>query len=222
MYGMENRDKQLLKAIIEIYTQTAKPVGSSVLADSKKFDVSPATIRNAMYDLEQQSYIMQPHTSAGRIPTVLGYRFYLDNLLAVKAPTSKESSELKSAYKQDIRDLAKLLVDKTNLATIVGLAPNNLYFTGLFNLFSQPEFGDYKMVLSMSQVVDSLERAIGDIYHNIKKPEVLIGEDNPFSDDCSVAITPLPNQKLLAILGPTRMDYNRILGLLEETVKIVK
>ena len=219
---MENRDQKLLKAIVEIYTQTAKPVGSSVLAESKKFDVSPATIRNAMYILEQQGYIMQPHTSAGRIPTILGYRFYLDNLLSVKAPNDKEQGELKAAYKQDIREVAKVLVDKTNLATIVGFAANDLYFTGLFNLFSQPEFEDYKMVLSMSQVVDSLEKAISDIYDSISEPQVLLGQDNPFSEHCSVAITPLPSKEILAVLGPVRMDYNRVLGLLEQTVKIIK
>jgi len=115
-----------------------------------------------------------------------------------------------------------LIVDKTNLATIVGFSPSDLYFTGLFNLFSQPEFEDYKMVLSMTKVVDSLEKAMMDIYPTINKPVVLIGDENPFSSDCSVAITPLKNNRLLAILGPVRMDYNKVLGLLEETVKITK
>ncbi len=219
---MEKRSQRLLKEIIDIYTKTAKPVGSKILSEGNKFDVSPATIRNDMYDLEQEGYIMQPHTSAGRIPTVLGYQYYLDNLLTIKSATDAEKKELLSAYQQDIRDLAKLLVGKTNLAAIVGLAPNSFYFTGLFNLFSQPEFEDYKMVLSMSQVVDSFEKAMADIYHQIDKAQVLIGQDNPFSEDCSVAITPLSDDKLIAILGPMRMDYNRILGLLEETVKIVK
>lgn len=219
---MENRSQKLLKAIIDIYTQTAHPVGSKILAEDKTFAVSPATIRNDMAELEEAGYIIQPHTSAGRIPTVLGYQYYLDNLLSIQTPTSKELEELKLAYKKDIRDLAKLLVDKTNLATIIGFAPNEYYFTGLFNLFSQPEFEDYKMVLSMSQVVDSLEKAISDIYNDITKPEILIGKDNPFSEDCSVAITPLADNKLIAILGPIRMDYNKVLGFLEQTVKIVK
>ena len=164
---MQNRSQKLLKAIIDIYTQTARPVGSKILAEDNSFGVSPATIRNDMAELENAGYVVQPHTSAGRIPTVLGYRYYLDNLLAIKSPSQNELKELEGAYKQDIRDLAKLLVDKTNLATIVGLAPNDYYFTGLFNLFSQPEFEDYKMVLSMSQVVDSLEKAFSDIYSDI-------------------------------------------------------
>jgi len=219
---MENRSQKLLKEIIDIHIKTARPVSSSMLAASRKFDLSSATIRNAMYELEVQGYIAQPHTSAGRMPTVVGYKFYLDNLLNIRNLNSKENKELEDACKKDIRDLAKLLVDKTNLATIVGFSPSNLYFTGLFNLFSQPEFEDYKMVLSMTKVVDSLEKAMMDIYHRIDKPMVLIGAENPFSSDCSVAITPLGGGKLLAILGPMRMDYNKVLALLEETVKIVK
>ena len=222
MEYMEDRGQKLLKEIIDIHIKTARPVGSSMLAESKKFDLSPATIRNAMYDLETEGYITQPHTSAGRVPTILGYRYYLDNLLSVKNLNERDNKELVGAYKKDIRDLAKLIVNKTNLATIIGFSPSDFYFTGLFNLFSHPEFEDYKMVLSMTKVVDSLEKAMADIYHQIDKPLVLIGDDNPFSSDCSVAITPLSGGRLLAILGPMRMDYNKVLGLLEETTKIIK
>jgi len=219
---MTDREQKLLKNIVEIYIDTVVPVASQVLSNIKELSVSPATIRNDMSVLEQTGYITQPHTSAGRIPTATGYRYYLDNILNIKNPGSRESNELAQAGQKDLRDLAKLLVNKTNLATIVGLAPNSLYFTGLFNLFSQPEFEDYKMVLSMSQVVDSLEKAIADIYHDITEPIVLLGDDNPFSEHCSVAITPLSQDRLLAILGPLRMDYQRVLGLLNETVKVVK
>jgi transcriptional regulator of heat shock response len=141
--------------------------------------------------------------------------------LSIANCPDKEKAELQTAHKQDVRDLAKLLVGKTNLASIVAFAPSDFYFTGLFNLFSQPEFEDYKMVLSMSQVVDSLEKAINSIYHNIDKPQVLLGEDNPFSVDCSVVIAPLPakEKQLLAVLGPTRMDYNKILGLFDAIIK---
>lgn len=219
---MEDRSQKLLKEIIDIHIKTARPVGSSALAASKKFDLSPATIRNEMYELEAEGYIAQPHTSAGRVPTIAGYKFYLDNLLSIKNLSGQESKELHKAYKKDIRDLAKILVDKTNLAAIVGFSPSDLYFTGLFNLFSQPEFEDYKMVLSMTKVVDSLEKAMIDIYPTIDKSIVLIGDENPFSSDCSVAITPLKDDRLLAVLGPVRMDYNKVLGLFEEITKIIK
>ena len=78
------------------------------------------------------------------------------------------------------------------------------------------------MVLSISQVVDSLEKAIADIYQSVTGPAVLLGDQNPFSEFCSVVVTLLSNRKgeLLAVLGPVRMDYNRVLGLLEGVDKI--
>lgn len=217
---MTERDQKILKSIVDIYTRTASPVGSKVLSDDKSFSVSPATIRNAMTELEKQGYIAQPHTSAGRIPTVNGYQYYLDNLIDLKSVNQKEVDELKDLCVKDPRAMAKTLAEKTNLAAIVGFDANDLYFTGLFNLFSQPEFEDYRMVLSMSQVVDSLEKAFASIYNQIEGPQVLMGEANPFSEHCSVVATTLPKEKnLLAILGPIRMDYSRILGLFNELTK---
>lgn len=216
---MQEREAKLLKVIIESYIKTARPVGSVGLS-SKDFDLSPATIRHEMAALEDQGLIFQPHTSAGRIPTVLGYQYYLDNLLTVKKSSTQEIEELKNAYQSDVRDLSKLLAHKTHLACITAFGPHDFYFTGLFNLFSQIEFEDYKMVLSMSQVVDSLEKAMADIYHTIDKPKVLLGRDNPFSDQCSVAVMPLSEKRLLGILGPLRMDYGRVLGLLNSIENI--
>lgn len=217
---MNERDEKILKSIIDIYTKTANPVGSKVLSDDESFSVSPATIRNAMTELEKQGYITQPHTSAGRVPTIIGYQYYLDNLLDLQSADKSEVKELKKLCQKDPRNLAKTLAEKTNLAAIVGFEANDLYFTGLFNLFSQPEFEDYRMVLSMSQVVDSLEKAFAEIYNKIDGPQVLMGEANPFSEHCSVVATTLPNDgHLLAILGPIRMDYARILGLFNELIK---
>ncbi len=221
---MEIRHDKLLKAIVEQYIATAKPVGSKILAEESGFDLSAATIRNEMADLEDRGFIMQPYTSAGRIPTASGYRYYLDNLLSVENSSHKDFDDLASAYKSDIRHLVKALSDKTNLAMILSRESNDIYITGLFNLFSQPEFEDYKMVLSMSQVVDSLERAMSNMFHKIDRPQVLLGAENPWSEHCSVVIAPLntPEKSLLAFLGPLRMNYNQALGLMDSVTKIVK
>lgn len=221
---MEARYNKLLKAIVEQHINTAKPVSSKSLVEDKLFDLSSATIRNEMVELEEQGFIKQPHTSAGRVPTVSGYRYYLDNLLSIKDIDHRDMAELEKSYQSDMRDLVKHLSQKTNLAAILTSERNNIYITGLFNLFSQPEFEDYKMVLSMGQVVDSLERAMANILPKINKAEVLLGEENPWSDNCSVVIAPLPTKEksLLAFLGPVRMDYNLVLGLMDSVVKIVK
>lgn len=221
---MDSRQDLLLKGIVELHINTANAVGSKTLVEEADFDLSAATVRNEMADLENSGLIYQPHTSSGRVPTVEGYQYYLDNLLTVQNLSATEEKELAEAYQRGLRELAQYLAEKTKLASIIAFAPSDFYFTGLFNLFSQPEFEDYKMVLSMSQVVDSLEKALNSIYHQIHEPKVLLGNNNPFSQYCAVAITPLQNknQELLAILGPLRMDYNKILALLAGVVKISK
>ncbi len=79
---LDQRKKQILYAVIKTYLDTGEPVGSRTLSKYESLNVSPATIRNEMADLEELGYLMQPHTSAGRIPSDKGYRFYVDQLLA--------------------------------------------------------------------------------------------------------------------------------------------
>src|SRR5580700_8033585 len=88
---MTDRQQKILSAIVEQYAEVASPVGSSLLA--KVFNVSSATIRAEMADLEQKGFIMQPHTSAGRVPTDKGYRFYVNNLSVVPQLASELRAE---------------------------------------------------------------------------------------------------------------------------------
>ena len=78
---MDERKKKILQAIVESYIATAEPVGSRTIARMYDLGISPATIRNEMQDLELMGYLVQPHTSAGRIPSREGYRFYVDTLM---------------------------------------------------------------------------------------------------------------------------------------------
>ena len=215
---MTDRHDKLLKSIVDIYLKTAEPVGSKLLADSEDFELSPATIRNEMAELEAEGYIWQPHTSAGRVPTLAGYQYYVESLMEIKPANSVEAKSIQQLAVKDLRGLAKFLVAKINLAVVVGFTPNDMYYTGLFNLFSQPEFEDHRMVLSMSQVVDSLERAMGRIFYQIREPRVLLGEQCPLGDNCAL-VGATVDTRFLAVLGPVRMDYGRILGLFNEAVK---
>ena len=83
---LNDREREILKSIIKFYIADGKPVGSRFISRKRRSDLSPATIRNIMADLEEAGYLAQPHTSAGRIPTDKGYRFYVDNLLEVSPP----------------------------------------------------------------------------------------------------------------------------------------
>ena len=142
---MTERQKQILSAIVEQYAEVASPVGSSLLA--KVFGVSSATIRAEMSDLERQGLIMQPHTSAGRVPTDKGYRFYVNGLVGDKdSAVEKRGERALTARVQDgglpertIRNAVDTLVELTHNLGIATIG-SQLYMSGLSNLFGQPEF----------------------------------------------------------------------------------
>ena len=110
---MQEREKNILKAIVEIHIRTGEPVGSRTVAKVMGYSLSPATIRNIMADLEEMGYLLQPHTSAGRVPTDAGYRYYVNNLLETKPINSVVASfdvemrrEIEKA--KDVRDVLRI------------------------------------------------------------------------------------------------------------------
>ena len=126
---LDNRKITILKAIIKTYLETGEPVGSRTLSKSTDLNLSSATIRNEMADLEDLGYIFQPHTSAGRIPSDKGYRLYVDMLMEEKEQELEElkSTMLEKTDKVDkvLKQAAKVLAANTNYATMVSSPINN-------------------------------------------------------------------------------------------------
>ena len=120
---MDERKMKILHAVIETYLETGEPVGSRTISRRPEVSLSSATIRNEMADLEDMGYILQPHTSAGRIPSDKGYRLYVDMLMEERAAElqEKEAGMLKKAGKMDqlLKQAAKLLAETTNYASLV-------------------------------------------------------------------------------------------------------
>ena len=123
MEHLDERKTKILKAIIRTYLETGEPVGSRTISKYTDLNLSSATIRNEMSDLEELGYIVQPHTSAGRIPSDKGYRFYVDNLMEEK---DREVSEMKdfviertAKMEQVLKQVVKLLATNTNYATMI-------------------------------------------------------------------------------------------------------
>ncbi|MFC1559562.1 heat-inducible transcriptional repressor HrcA [Candidatus Margulisiibacteriota bacterium] len=106
---LSERKQKILGAIVEDYLNSAEPVGSRTLSKKHLKDVSPATIRNEMADLEEEGFIVQPHTSAGRIPSDLGYRYYVDALMRPKHLTQKEVEYIRKEYKRMGNDIEEML-----------------------------------------------------------------------------------------------------------------
>lgn len=121
---LNERAKILLKTLVERYIHDGEPVGSRSLSKFCGLDLSPATIRNVMVDLEEMGYVTSPHTSAGRMPTALGYRFFVDSLLVVKSLDSEEMSHLENQLHPDnpsrlISVASHLLSELTKFAGVV-------------------------------------------------------------------------------------------------------
>ena len=125
--GLNERKLVILKAIIQNYLETGEPVGSRTLSKYTDLNFSSATIRNEMSDLEEMGYIIQPHTSAGRIPSDKGYRLYVDMLMEEKEQELTEMREelmLQKSDKMDqiLKQAAKVLANNTNYATMISVS----------------------------------------------------------------------------------------------------
>lgn len=224
---LTNRQEKLLAAIIEEYAEVAAPVGSSLLA--KAFEVSSATIRAEMAELERNGFIKQPHTSAGRIPTDKGYRHYVNAVQDQQGvePSKREQRALSArvnsgtANEQTIRNAVETLVDLTSnlgLATI----GDQLYMSGLSNLFGQPEFMQKGQVQEVARLLDNLQPWLREAAPN-EPLNVYIGQENPVggSAGCSLIISrfrsPYSDQSYIGVLGPTRQSYRGVIGLVRRT-----
>jgi heat-inducible transcriptional repressor len=221
---MTDRQQHVLSAIVEQYAEVASPVGSSLLA--KAFKVSSATIRADMAELERHGFITQPHTSAGRIPTDKGYRFYVNNInsgVAASLPEGRGERALASrvqsagAPERMIRNAADTLVELTHnlgLATI----GNQLYMSGLSNLFGQPEFINGMQVQQVAQLLDNLEPWLREAAPN-QPLSVYIGAENPIgrAAGCTLIISrfrsPFSDRSYIGTLGPTRQSYRDVMTL---------
>jgi transcriptional regulator of heat shock response len=228
---MEKRKEKLLLCIVDKYIKDAAPVASKMLAGRGGFKISSATLRNEMADLEEAGYLVQPHTSAGRIPTEKGYNFYLEQLKSPSTPftkggeiAGKEKKELERAARTTEfpeKNLAKVLAELSREAVILAFGKNDVYYTGLSNLFAKPEFQDQNLIYRIGEVVDHLDEIISDIFEETKdEVKVLIGKKNPFSEDCGAVMSKYrgKNKKngLVVILGPTRMDYGKNIAFVRE------
>lgn len=233
-YGMEitQRQKEILCQIIEEYAETASPVGSVTLA--KLFGVSPATIRAEMARLEAFGLIAQPHTSAGRVPTDAGYRFYVNNLDGVnnigRDEAERRSLErgahalevrVSSQSRADtaIRGAVDVLVELTGnlgLATIGG----QLYLAGISRLFTQPEFGDTRRVQAVAKLLDNLEPWLREAAPG-EALNIFIGHENPIGKNSEVSLiiskfrSPFSDRSYIGVLGPTRQNYSRVMSLVK-------
>jgi heat-inducible transcriptional repressor len=229
---MTDRQRQILAAIIEQHAEIAAPVGSVMLA--KLFGVSSATIRSEMVHLENSGMIEQPHTSAGRVPTDAGYRFYVNTLneayanelqpmlpdrsaRAIEARVHTHSDRADRAIRSAVDSLVEL-TQNMGIATI----GDELYMTGIGNLFSQPEFlrGDHTQ--NVARLLDNLEPWLREAKPN-EPLNVYIGSENPIGRASGATLiisrfrSPYSDDSYIGVIGPTRQSYEKVMRLVRQT-----
>lgn len=220
---LTGRKSALLEAVVAEHIRTAEPVGSKLLAGKYKIAVSSATVRNDLASLEEEGYLTHPHTSAGRVPTVKGYRYYINHCLAPKALTKKERSMIDdrcsgeaSDERYIVKTIAKAVADIAHEAILVGFTPDDVYYTGLSYLLAQPEFSDHDFAITMSHALDRLDEAMGELIASVHDDvAIAIGDENPFGDETSVVLVRYGKggDQFFGILGPTRMNYGTNIAL---------
>lgn len=239
--NLTERQKEILFAIIEEYAELATPVGSVTLA--KLFDVSSATIRTEMAKLENFGLIAQPHTSAGRIPTDAGYRYYVNSLTEETDREIEEEQSLPKALSRGahvlevrvssqanadaaIRGAVDSLVDLTgNLG--LGTIGNQLYLAGISRLFTQPEFLEVSRVQAVAKLLDNLEPWLREAAPG-EPLNIFIGKENPIGKTSGVSLiiskfrSPFSDNSYIGVLGPTRQNYQKVMSLVRRAGKMLE
>lgn len=224
---MKNRKDRLLQLIIENYLTIAEPVGSRFLIESAGLEVSGATVRNEMSDLEEAGYLTHPYTSAGRIPTELGYKHYVNNIMKEGVLNNKVKNGISEIYKNGgenrIKNIAKQVAEYVNNSVIVALNKDSIYYTGISYLFSQPEFRNYTHAVSVSTIFDECEQRIESLYELVDNEiKILLGNENPLGNACGIVVGKIGESGLFAILGPLRMDYAKSVGVLKYISGVIR
>ncbi|HIS25792.1 MAG TPA: heat-inducible transcription repressor HrcA [Candidatus Pullilachnospira intestinigallinarum] len=184
MSELDERKRKILKAIIKTYLETGEPVGSRTISKDTDLNLSSATIRNEMSDLEEMGYIIQPHTSAGRIPSDAGYRLYVDELMEEK--------------KQEVAQIQEMMIEKTDrmekvLKQVVRILASN---TNYATMITGPTYHHNKLkFIQLSKVNEEQILAVIVAEGNLVKNQI-IGLTEPIDDEQILKLNLLLNTQL--------------------------
>lgn len=225
---LTERQRQILKAVVEKYIDTAQPVGSVAIEKGFDLGVSPATLRNEMAKLEKAGFLQKTHASAGRMPTSAGIKFYIDQLMKEKALSIKDEVVLKERLWRDrfefdkmMREATKALAEKSKTLAISALDEGRVFYSGMANMLDMPEFYDIDLAQAVLAMLDEWDR-IRELFARAAGEEpmhVLLGDEIGFEllRPCGVVFTRFDAGRnrtgSLGILGPNRLPYSEVIPL---------
>ena len=236
MASITERQGDILKNIIGEYIKFAKPVSSHLLEEKYCFNICPATIRIEMQKLTDNDYLYQPHTSAGRVPTNKGYRFFVDNFLT--EITIKDSSDIQCAKKTIKKEKENIFNFIAKTTEILAELSSSFVMAGSFKrsffskygwgqIFKEPEFENRDFLLDFVEFLGCFEKDIEEINIDFE-PRIYIGEESSIDKSAGFSIIfskctfPEQDDGFISILGPTRMSYSKNIGLIHSLTKLLE
>lgn len=226
MTELNERQLQILKVIIEEYIETAEPVGSETLDKKYNLGVSPATIRNEMVKLTQIGYLKQPHTSAGRTPTPIALKLFVDKLMKPKELSVADEVTVKQKiwdYRSEmdkmLREATKALAHQTKTMSLSATDEGDIYTSGVGNILEMPEFFDIDMTRHLLDTLDEYDywwNLISSLSVTSDPLSILMGEDlgRQLQGQCGgvfIRFASPSHSGAIGVIGPTRLDYPRII-----------
>lgn len=224
--GLTARQTQVLKAIIDEYIQTAKPVGSDNLDKKYNLGVSPATIRNEMVTLTKMNYLKQPHTSAGRIPTPVAMKFYINQLMEEKQMSLTDEVKAKEEVWDARKDLDRLLheathalSERTNSLAIATTDEGKVWHSGYSKVFAAPEFANLEVceeIFSFLEEADKMHELFFERASSGSPIDVLFGEELGWPGFSPVGVVTTHfniggKNGSLGIIGPVGINYPSVI-----------
>ncbi len=233
---MNERHAKILAAVIGEYTKTGLPVGSKVLIDEYGFGVSGATIRSDMAMLEESGLLYQPHTSAGRIPTDAGYRYFVEEIMSDRELTRREQQslqrellKLKAQNTRLMRTTAKLLSTVSGYAAVVVDAKTgeSVEF-GLRNLMAQVDSENIDDLCLIAETLDYIDEKCDTLMSELETDDtqIFIGAENPISKARNYSMVVSRYEQdgetgIVALIGPKNMSYSKNKSLIDYVKKLL-
>lgn len=225
---LTERQKKILAVVVEEYVNSASPVGSQTLEKKVGLGVSPATLRNEMAKLEKEGFLQKTHSSAGRMPTALGLKFYIKELMKEKTLSIKDEVVLKERlwkerfeFEKMLREATFALAQKAKTLAICALDEGGVFYSGMANILDMPEFYDIDLTQGVLSLLDEWEQ-IYSLFARAKGEEplhILLGEEIGLRilQPCSLVFTHFDAGRNrtgnLGVLGPSRLRYWEIIPL---------
>ncbi len=227
--SITERQNRILDAIIGEYIESARPVSSQLLEKKFDFDIRPAMLRIEMQKLTDEGYLFQPHTSAGRMPTDKGYRFFVDELLEAQ-PEELDMEDWEDLQAEDsikfLQVLTKNLALASDALVLSYLKKEKIFWKeGWEEILREPEFSKKEYIMNFTEFLENFEENIEDLKIN-SEIKIYIGRENPFkkAEDFSIIISRchmLEDEGIISLLGPKRMDYDKNIVLINSLKKLL-